>query len=68
MAGEEESTGNIIMLFGDELERNAFEDVLFGVEVGTGFAEPLGVGRKLLFVALLEEQLFHGDSFGWESA
>lgn len=61
MTGEEEPIRNKVLLFGDEFEGNAFKDVLFGVEIGTGFAEPVSVGRKVLSVALLEEQLFHWD-------
>ena len=61
MTFEEESTRYKVLLFGDKFEGNAFKDVLFGVEIGTGFAEPFSVGRKVLSVTLLEEQLFHWD-------
>jgi hypothetical protein len=35
---------DVVLLFGKDIEGDTLKNVLFGVEVGTGLAEPLTVG------------------------
>ena len=60
MPWEKEMILDVILWFSERVDVNSLENIFFGVKVATGFTEPLTTGWKLLFVTLLEEQLFHG--------
>lgn len=59
MAREVEMVLDVVLLLNKDLKGDTLKYVLFGVEVGTGLAEPLTIRRKLFFLTLFEEQLFH---------